>query len=252
MPKFGRLSMDRWGTSMPIHSPLAATIGPRLYRETEALVVTYLTDEETVLDILPEDLELLEPATAYAVLETNHKMSTGPYSEVYTAIMCKWRDQVMAYSNAVYVTGESAQINGRETLGFGKKRAHHIELISHPTGHVEAVMEVTPGVTAMSVMAHPTVRVTEGAGESIPIVTLKVIPDAEGGAKPALAQLISVSVEVIPHVGSDGNAEVYSGPASIRYGADSDANLPVKEVLSCLYSTFSVDLGYGTILKTYS
>ena len=83
-------------------------------------------------------------------------------------------------------------------------------------------------------------------------MVLKVIPDAEGGAKPALAQLVSVIFEAVPHVGSDGNAEVYSGSASIQLGAESDVNLPVKEVLACQYCTFYAEPPYGRVLKTYS
>jgi acetoacetate decarboxylase len=251
MAKFGRLTMDDWGPIMPVHRPLSPR-GPWYYRETEALVVTYLTDEDAVLDILPEDLELIEPATAFAVLETNHKTTVGPYSEVYTAIMCKWKDEVMAYTNAVYVTGEKSQILGREIWGFGKKRAHNIELIRHDTGQVEAVLEVVPGNVAMRVMAHPAVRESADAVESIPLVVLKVRPDAEGGPKPTLAQLVSVLFEAVPHVGADGNAEVYSGSATVELGVDSDVNLPVKEVLSCQYSTFYADLPYGRVLKTYA
>ena len=80
---------------------------------------------------------------------------------------------------------------------------------------------------------------------------MKVIPDAEGGAKPSLAQLVETRTVNTPHVGSDGNAELYSGDASITYGLDSDSNLPVKEVVACLYGHIFSELPYGKILKTY-
>lgn len=250
MARKGRLTPEHWGPFMPPHAPLART-GPWYYRETECVVFTYLTDAEAVLDILPEDLELAEPAMAFTVMEVNHKCTLGPYSEVYTAILCTWQGNPMAYCNAVYVTGEGSQIVGREVFGFGKKRAHRIDIVKHDSGQVEAVLEVTPGNPSITVMAHPTERRGADAVPSIPLICLKIVPDAEGGEAPALAQLVSVLFEAKPHVGSDGHAEVYEGPADVRYGVASDANLPVLEVVSCQYSTFYADLPYGKILKTY-
>ena len=250
MAKFGRFSPESWNSLMPAHKP-SAQRGPWYYRNTEALVVTYLTDEDAVLDILPEDLELIEPATAFMVVEKNHKTSMGPYDEIYTAVMCKWRDEVFAYCNGVYVTGEASQILGREILGFGKKRADSIDFTNHNDGEVEAVVNIRPGEPAVTVRALPTVREPAESVESIPLVVLKTIPDAEGGEKPALAQLVSVLFKAIPQVGSDGNAEVYSGPATIEFGAENDCNLPVKEVLSATYMHMYADLPYGHVLKTY-
>ena len=48
-----------------------------------------------------------------------------------------------------------------------------------------------------------------------PIVSLKVIPHAEESEEPALAQLVSCNFAVTPKVGTDGIAEVWSGPGSL-------------------------------------
>ena len=137
-PKFGRLTPEQWGTAMPPHKP-SYKKGPWFYRDTEALMITYLTDEDAALDILPSDLELVQPATAFMVIEFNHfSTSGGPYGEVYTGILSQYQGQVYGYVNAVYVTTENALTLGREIWGFGKKMAHRIELISHGTGEIEA------------------------------------------------------------------------------------------------------------------
>lgn len=250
MARKGRLTRADWGSFMPAHAPISES-GPWYYRETEAIVLTYLTNPDFVLDLLPEELSLVEPATAFTVIETNHKCTLGPYSEVYTAILCEWEGETMAYCNAVYVTGENSQLVGREVYGFGKKRAHHIGLVCHDNGEVEARLEVTAGNRAMTVHARPFERQGADAVASVPLICLKVIPDAEGGKTPALAQLVAVLFESKPHVGSDGQAEVFRGPAEVVYEHPSDANLPVLEVLDCQYCTFTADLPYGRILKTY-
>ena len=71
MAKMGRLTPDQWGTTMPGHNP-SYLKGPWFYRDTEAVFITYLTDEDAALDILPSELELIEPATAFMVIEFNH------------------------------------------------------------------------------------------------------------------------------------------------------------------------------------
>ncbi len=248
--KFGRLKPSQWGTLMPVHNPLSEK-GPWLYRDTEAVIITYLTDAEKVLDILPEDVELVEPATAFMVIETNHWTTLGPYSEVYTAVLCKYKGEMMAYCNGVYVTGENSQILGREVYGFGKKQAHRIEVISHGNGEVEAIVEVTPGNVAAKAIMRPCKNETADSVVSLPLLVLKVVPDAEGSDKPSLAQLVSVLFKAEPHRGADGKDEVFSGKGTLTCEVASDVDLPVLEVVDSKYCRFTADLPYGKILKTY-
>jgi acetoacetate decarboxylase len=57
-PKFGRLTPDHWGETMPAHSASYGR-GPWYYRDTEAIMLTYMTDEDAALDILPSDMQLV-------------------------------------------------------------------------------------------------------------------------------------------------------------------------------------------------
>ena len=139
---------------MPAHNSIAQK-GPYYYRDTETVVIEWATDEEAVLDIMPAELELFEPATAFMVIETNHWTTIGPYSEVYNGILCTWKGELYGYVPGVYVTGEASQIVGREIYGFGKKRAHRVEVISHNDGQIEAVMDVKPGDRAVRAMMRP-------------------------------------------------------------------------------------------------
>lgn len=250
MAKKGRLTPDKWGPFMPVHSPLAGK-APWHYRDTECVVIEFATDADTCLDLLPSDLELFEPATAFMVIETNHWTTIGPYSEVYNGILCTWKGELHAYVPAVYVTGENSQILGREVYGFGKKRAHRIELISHDDGQVEAIMEVKRGDRALRAIVRTARNEPASAIGTLPLICLRVIPDAEGGDKPALAQLISVLFSAVPLIGSDGKAEVYSGPGHLAFGSPSDAQLPITTILSCKYARFNADLPYGKVLKTF-
>jgi hypothetical protein len=152
----------------------------------------------------------------------------------------------------VYVTGENSQIAGREVFGFGKKRAHRIELVTHQDGQVEALMEIKPGDRALRALVRTARNEPASAVGTLPLICLRVFPDAEGGERPALAQLVSVLFAANPMMGSDGKAEVYSGPGSLDFGCASDAYLPIKKILSCKYAHFNADLPYGKVLKTFT
>ena len=248
--KMGRMTPAQWGPFMPAHSPLSQK-GPWHYRNTECVVVEFATDPEFCLDLLPSDLELFEPATAFMVIETNHWTTIGPYSELYTGILCTWKGELHAYVPAVYVTGENSQILGREVYGFGKKRAHRIELISHDDGQVEAIMEVKPGDRAVRALVRTAKNEPANAIGTLPLICLRLIPDAEGGDKPALAQLVSVLFSADAIIGSDGKAEVYSGPGHVQFDSPSDAQMPITKILGCKYAHFNAVLPYGKVLKTF-
>mgnify|MGYP003955568655 FL=1 len=74
--KFGRLTPENFGHAMPAHNP-AYIKGPWYYRDTEVVMITYLTDEDKALDLLPSDLELVQPAMAFMVIEFNHFTTSG-------------------------------------------------------------------------------------------------------------------------------------------------------------------------------
>ncbi|MEK9656179.1 MAG: hypothetical protein VW202_10770, partial [Halieaceae bacterium] len=87
--------------------------------------------------------------------------------------------------------------------------------------------------------------------EELPLAVLKVIPDVAGGAKPAIAQLNSVSFTGVPHKGPDGKDELYSGSAQMEVRPMSDLNLPVLQIVDAKYMRMTADLPYGKVLKTY-
>jgi len=251
MAEKGRLTPDKWGRFMPAHNPQTHD-GPWYYRDTEMVMVEFATDKDAILDVLPSDLELFEPASAFMVIEINHWTTIGPYGEVYLGVMCNWNGVPHAYLPGVYVTGENSQLVGREVWGFGKKRPHRIELVKHDDGQVEAIMEVKEGDRALRAMMKPQRNAPKDALGEMPLLCLKIIPDAEGGDVPALAQLITVTFKATPLIGSDGKAEIFTGPGFLHLEDPSDVQIPVTEVLRCSYARFNADLPYGKILKTYT
>jgi acetoacetate decarboxylase len=251
MAKNGRLTPKAWGPFMPVHNSNSQK-GPWYYRDIECVLIEFETDPDYVLNILPSDLELYEPAIAFIVLETNRNTTVGDYSEVYNGVLCKWKGEVYAYIPGVYVTGENALVLGREIWGFGKKLAKRIEIIRHQDGQVEAAMDVKAGDRALRALVRTARMEPADSIAPIPMICLRVVPDAEGGDKPALAQLITVLPVNKPIIAPDGRPEIYSGPGHLQFDSPSDAQLPIRKILSCKYARLTSDLPYGKILKTYS
>jgi acetoacetate decarboxylase len=237
---------------MPVTSP-AVQEPPFHYRDAELLTVAYETDPEAALDLLPEGLELLEPATASVLFADYHFSTFGPYREAVLTLACLWQGQLMTYVPSLFVSQEAPLIGGREIWGYPKKLAH-VELrseseawigtLERPRGHrlATAVVRMERNLPASDFLLPP-------------LVSLKLIPDAEPSGVPALAQLVACDFQVKPVVGSDGVAHLWEGPGSLVFDAPSALDpwhvLPVKRVLACRYGRFDALLPHGRVLKSY-
>lgn len=252
MAKLGQLRKSQFGPSMPVTAP-AVQAPPFYYRNMEMIIVDYRTDEEAALQMLPEGLELLEPASASIIIAKYHFSTFGPYNEAILCIPCRWQGEVMSFLPNLFVTQEAPLIAGREIWGYAKKLAH-VDVIQEHEEYMGIIERPKGNRIATAVMR--TIRnVLPTSFKFPPILSLKVIPNAEESEGPALAQLVSCDFRVNPIVGTDGIAEVWSGPGSLVYNSPTEADpwykLAVKEITSCRYGFFNAHLPYGKILKTY-
>jgi len=252
MAMMGKLTRDKFGYSMPVTAP-AVPAPPIHLRDMEMIIMAYHTDAEEALRILPEGLELVEPATASIVIAKYHFTTWGPYNEAILGLICKWQGQVMAYLPYLLVTQEVPLIAGREIWGYGKKMAH-ID-VTHEHDQFMGIIERPTGNRLATAVMRPLDNVPAASFGFPPVVSLKVIPGPEAGKTPALAQLVSLDFKVTPIVGTDGISEVWSGPGSLVYNSPTESDpwhrLAVKEVISCTYGHFNGYVPYGKVLKEY-
>lgn len=248
----GRLGKKQFGTSMPVTAP-AVQDPPFYYRKMELLVVDYTTDQEAALDILPEGLELAEPATAGIIFAKYHFSTFGPYNEAIMCIAARWQGKPVTYLPYLFVTQEAPLIAGREIWGYAKKLGfvdivqqseEYMGVIERPRGNrlATAVMRTISNVPPRPLLSGP-------------VVSLKLIPHAEPEHGPALAELVACDFKAEPILGSDGLAEVWSGPGSLYFNAATETDpwyrLSVKQVLSCRYGFYNGFLPHGRILKSW-
>ena len=252
MAKMGRLTKKQFGATMPPTAP-AVNFPPVHLRNMEMIIVGYRTDEDEALNLLPQGLELSEPATASIIIAKYHFTTWGPYNEAILAIGCSWQGTPMAYLPYLLVTNEMPLIAGREIWGCGKKLAH-VD-VNHEHDQQIGIIERPTGNRLATAVMRPLDNVSAAGFGFPPVCCLKVIPSAEENKPPEVAQLISLDFRITPVVGTDGIAELWSGPGSLVYNSPSASDpwhrLAVKEVVSCHYGLFNGYVPYGKILERY-
>ena len=254
MSKMGTFTLDKWGAFEPVHDSCVSK-GPWYYVDTEGIIVDFETDADMAQSLLPPELELVEPATAFVAIVYNNWSTIGPYGEAYMGITCKWQDEVCCFIPSVYTTGVASRVIAREVFGCGKKTSERIEVTHHDDGEIRAIMEIKQGDRAATLVMRPAKNEpVEALGQHqlVPLLFLKTFPDPEGGDTPALAQLISQPYPMYPQVDAQGNAMVFSGPGHLQFGWPSDLQLPILGNVSYKFSRFDSMLEYGKVLKTYT
>ena len=248
--KTGWLRPSDFAASMSVTHPLYPR-GPYYYRDCQAVSFVYRTDDEEALSRLPAELEMVEPATAVLTIAQNgYSTVAGGYCECYLGFLCRYQGELMLYSSNLYETKENASIIGREIYGFPKKLCETIEFTTLGAGDVRITVDLEGDHRLLTAMLRPSENVAlESLDPNPPLVVLKIVPDAEGSTTPSLAQLVKVQYEVTPIVGSDGRAEVFTGPGRLNFDQPSDIAVPVREMVSCTMMRFNGVLPYGTILN---
>lgn len=243
----GRLSIDRFGASMPVDAPYYQS-PPFYYRDARGLSVAWETDPDAAAEILPEGLELASPVTARLTILDYPFTTFGPYREAILGVECLWEGVPKVYLAHLAVTTVPPLAAGREIWGYPKKLAN-IEL-HHEAELLRATVERPAGVRLITVVARlerplPVERRGEGAAS----LSLRVIPSVEQGKPPALAELIEVRTT------GGQTHEAWSASATLRFDASSDLDpwhcFPVRKVIGATYSRSDFDLPHGRVLRSY-
>ena len=239
----GRLTKERFAFSMPVDAPLYQA-PPFHYKDTRAATFAYETEAEAVADLLPEPLEVSDPATAVLSLIEYPWTTFGPYNEAILAVLCSHQGRRISYITQIFLTTEAPLAAGREIWGIPKKLAH-IEF-TRENEHVMGSVERPKGLQICTGVMRPERPVDLGSNERTPTVCLRVIPSPEYGAPPSLAELIEIESEQRPK-------DLWSGPGSVHFTGASELDpwhkLPVKAMRQCTYGVSDMDLGYGRVIE---
>jgi len=254
--KTGRMTRQRMAHTMPVNAPIFPE-PPFYYRDMERLIFVYETDPNAVLDVLPEGLELREPATAVVAFLDIPVCTLGRYYEAFQSVHATFAGKPVQYVVHNLLTSDAAVAVGREIWGVPKKMAH-VRIEKHAEGMLGYV-ERPLGQRICEGFVRPERLMPRSEAKPFgePLLTLRVIPHPEG--KDPLIELIEhFSPETNNHKVTDEWYErQLRGPGSLRFDAQSAIDpwhcLPVVKMVDAFYSggPWSFELPYGRILKTY-
>lgn len=126
-PTQGMIKKQDLGFSMPAVGQLYKNPGVFTWKDSDFVLVDYLTDAKSAAAFLPEQLSTFPIAElpGYAAIKQvwahYRESSVGPYNELIILIPCLYNGQMYVYNPLIYVTTDEAMASGREVGGYPKK-----------------------------------------------------------------------------------------------------------------------------------
>ena len=245
MAKSGRLNKTNVGFGMPGDAPLYCK-PPIYYTDVEAISFAYETDEEAVLDILPEGVEINSPPTASLVFIRYPFSTLGPYMESILVLGCQWQGSPRSYIAHIVLDTDAPFAAGREIWGFPKKLARIT--LEKEGDLIMGTMERPTGNRICTGVIRPETPVEVGGAAGAPSLSLRIIPSPEEGAEPSLMELVEVPSK-------STTREAWQGPGYAEFNSASTIDpwhrIAVRQMLGAAYRRYDMVLDYGKVIKRY-
>lgn len=245
--------------SMPYGSSLYGR-PPYAYRGVEDMIIAYEANAERLSPLLPPGVTIAgDTAECLAWARWIPFSAFGKYHEAYAMVKAQFEGNTYLYNPFMVVDNEVPLAAGRELWGYPKKLATFTRSWGDSsTGFGEQLfckVERPRGHTLMSASMACLERANlEELNADHPILSLRIIPDAEDVSRPCVAQLIALELPVSVKTDSDGNAEFYKGPAQLRFEGSAsdpwDLAQPLR-VTKGFFGTFDFDLVPGRVVHDY-
>ena len=109
--------------SPPMRPPFGGS--PYHYRNAQAVSIRFETDRDAALEVLPEPLELIEPASANLSIYWYPFSTFGPYHEAILRLYARHEGKPLTYVQQIFVDTEPPMLAGREVWGFPEETCDH-------------------------------------------------------------------------------------------------------------------------------
>lgn len=238
----GRLTLEKLGYSMPSDAP-AFQAPPYHYRNAQAIAIKFETDPEAALEVLPEPLELIEPAYANLSFYWYPFTTFGPYHEAILRLYARHDGKPLTYIQHIFVDTEPPMLAGREIWGYPKKLAKIG--FERDRDMIVGTLERPAGVRLATVIVRPEQPAQPG-GSNGPTTGLRVIPSADPSTtRPALAELVAADSQHKIH-------GLWEGAGSISFpdhsALDPVDRLPIRRILKATYTEYDILLPAGRMI----
>jgi acetoacetate decarboxylase len=246
--------------SQPIGPGSAYAPPPYLYRGVEDIFIAYEADRTGVESLLPPGLA---PADHVPICIAWGRWipfsSFGPYHEAYVMVRVTLDGQTYLYQPFIFTDNEIPLVAGREIWGFAKKLATMQRSSGgsgQPFGEQMLFTTERPAgqrIMTMSIVCDALADPTEL--EDLPVLSLRLIPNAEKGRLPSVCELVRLDVTAPIHRSADGSPMLFTGRSSVSMDATSQADpwhllAPVR-VLQGYFGVYDFDLNHGVVVKDY-
>jgi acetoacetate decarboxylase len=246
--------------SQPIGPAGSYAAPPYLYRGMQDILIAYEAEREGVEALLPPGLE---PADEQPICIAWGRWipfsSFGPYHEAYVMIRADFEGQTYLYQPFIFTDNEIPLVAGREIWGFAKKLAVMERSSgggSEPFGEQLLFTVERPRGQRIMTMSMACERLANPSElEDLPVLSMRLIPNAEEGRPPSVAELVRLDVEGSLHTAADGSPLLFSGRASLTMDARSPVDpwhmLAPTRIVQGWYGVFDMDLYHGKVVHDY-
>jgi acetoacetate decarboxylase len=214
---------------------------PYHYRNAQAVSIKFETDAEAALEVLPEPLELIEPASANLSFYYYPFTTFGPYHECILRLYARFDGKPLTYVQQIFVDTEPPMLAGREIWGYPKKLAKIG--FTRDRDMILGSLERPAGVRLATALMRPEQPLAH-VGSNGPTTGLRILPSADP-TKPPHAELIAADTE-------HRIREAWDGPASISFPEhsifDPVDRFPVRRIVKAVYMEYDITLPAGRLL----
>lgn len=232
--------------AMPLTSP-SYPRGPYRFVDREYMIISYLTDPDTLRAVVPEPLTFSEPLVKYEFIRMPNSTGFGNYTESGQVIPVTYQGKPGGYVHSMYLDDDAPIAGGREIWGFPKK-------LAQPS--LTAAKDVLLGT-----LDYGPVRVATGTmgfkhkeldAKKVKVAMqeanylLKVIPHVD--CTPRICELVRYHLEDITVRGA------WTSPAALElfeHALAPVARLPVRQVVGGVHILADLTLGLGEVVHDY-
>jgi acetoacetate decarboxylase len=232
--------------AMPLCSP-SYPVGPYRFVDREYMVITYRTDREALEKMVPEPLEIVEPTVKYQFIRMPDSTGFGSYAGSAQVIPVRFRGRIGGYTHAMFLDAHPPIAGGRELWGFPQKLAAPSLRVERDT--LVGTLDFGPSRVATGTMGFKHKELASQAvmpGLEQPGFLLKIIPHVDGA--PRICELVRYHHRDVVLKGA------WTGPAALALSSHAlapVADLPVREVISCVHLIADLTLDLGEVVHDY-
>ena len=241
----GRLTKENMASTLPVDAP-AYHKKPFYFKGARLLRFDYETEPEAAARLVPEQLRLGDPPSAFLLINAYPWSTLGPYREAVLGVNVLHEDRPLHYITHLMLDSDVPILAGRELYGFPKKMG--VIEFAQQDDVVAAYVERPKGIRICSGVFRPESPVDPPPdGTPLQTCALRVIPSPEKGRDHSLVELIQTDMIL-------GSVEVWTGTGSCHFPGisvlDPWHSLPVKCMVAAASLVADFVLPEGRVLET--